>query len=381
MAGIYVHVPFCKQACSYCDFYFVTQTELIQSFVDALIFEIKSWENHPIFEQNLHTIYFGGGTPSRLNQANWTQIFEALKPILAKNQIEEITVEVNPDDVSETYLQTLKSVGVTRLSMGVQSFNEPLLRFMNRAHSSEEAKKAIDFIKSAGFDSYTLDMIYGNPNQSIEDLNADIDTFLSFNPPHISAYSLTIEPRTRLGKALELGKIVAADEEIVADHFMLVRNRLEEAGFTAYEVSNFAQKGHKAVHNSNYWKHKSYIGFGPGAHSFLWNDSKSATRWQHAADLKKYIANPLEKMDELMLDLADLAEERLLIGLRTLDGISIDELEKKYDYSLNSAQIAFLEQYEKQGFLSLKNNHILLSRNGLLLADKIVLELISLKQD
>lgn len=378
MAGIYVHVPFCKQACSYCDFYFVTQTELIQSFVDALIFEIKSWENHSVFNQNLRTLYFGGGTPSRLEKQHWTQIFEAFEPILKKNHIEEITVEVNPDDVSESYLETLKSVGVTRLSMGVQSFNEPLLRFMNRAHSANEAKNAIHLIKQADFKSYTLDMIYGNPNQSLDDLSTDLDTFLSFNPPHISAYSLTIEPRTRLGKALELGRLKATDEEMLADHFVLVRNRLEQAGFIAYEVSNFAQKGHQAVHNSNYWKHESYIGFGPGAHSFLWKNETTATRWQHAADLKKYIINPLQKVDDLELNLAELAEERLLIGLRTLEGISLEEMEKRYSYRLNSSQFDFLKRYEELGFLNLKYNHIHLNRNGLLLADKIVLELISL---
>jgi oxygen-independent coproporphyrinogen III oxidase len=377
LPGIYIHIPFCKQACSYCDFYFVTKTDLMQEFTDALNKEIYFWIKDGVFSDGISTLYFGGGTPSRLEKKHWLQIFDALKSLLHHSKNLEITVEVNPDDITEDYLVFLKSLGVNRLSMGVQTFDPKLLQFMNRAHSVDQAKNAILLIKKVGFTSFTLDLIYGNPGQSNEDLLSDINTFLSFEPPHISAYSLTIEPRTRLGKALELGKLNPADEDLVAEQMNLIQTELEKVGYTRYEISNYAQKGHESRHNSSYWRHETYIGVGPGAHSFLWNGKDNAQRWLHPADLKAYCINPTEKIELTELTKEDLVEERFLIGLRTIAGISLKELSNRYGFELSEKQQHLLKTYEKQELLILTDSHIALSKTGMLLADRIALELIS----
>ncbi|TNE72303.1 radical SAM family heme chaperone HemW [bacterium] len=376
MAGIYIHVPFCKQACSYCDFYFVTKTDLMDAFVQALLIEIKHWENHSLFSEGAETIYFGGGTPSRLEPKHWQLIFDSLQAFIT-SKTREITVEVNPDDVTIESMQVLKALGVTRLSMGVQTFDESRLHFMHRAHSKTQAIQAIEIIQKTGFKSFTVDLIYGNPNQTLADLNADIDQFLTFDLPHISAYSLTIEPRTRLGKAEEKGTLIPLQDDAVSEHFLLVRERLTQAGFEAYEVSNFAKLGHRSFHNSNYWKHIDYIGMGAGAHSFVWLDGKTARRWNHAPDLKAYVNNPLQQTDIQTLELSELAEERLLIGLRTKDGLEFDELKNRYQFSFSEEQLHFIQQLQEQGLVQPHPEKIVLTDSGLLLADHLVLELIT----
>lgn len=376
MAGLYIHIPFCRQACSYCDFYFVTRTAQMQAFTDALIHEIDYWKNQALFNAGASTIYFGGGTPSRLKLAQWEQIFNALSPFLT-SKTTEITVEVNPDDVTEEYLHQLKDFGVTRLSMGVQTFNASLLKFMHRAHTADQAKKALEIIEKIDFKSFTVDLIYGNPGQTLKDLEKDLDEFLRFNLPHISAYSLTIEPKTRLGKAFEKGKIKPLDDEQVSEHFLMVRNRLEAAGFEAYEVSNFAKKGHRSQHNSNYWKHVDYVGLGPGAHSFIWQDGNRAERWTHVPDLATYVKNPLERTDVQVLDLKELAEERLLISLRTKEGIELEELKTRYQFSFSEHQKAYIDDLVQHKWAIKTEERISLTTAGLLLADHIVLELIT----
>jgi oxygen-independent coproporphyrinogen-3 oxidase len=377
LPGIYIHVPFCRQACSYCDFYFVTKTDLMQDFTDALSKEIAFWFKEDVFPIGISTIYFGGGTPSRLGKNHWIQIFEALKPFLESTTFIEITVEVNPDDVTEDYLLFLKSLGVNRLSMGVQTFDSNLLMFMNRAHTSEQAENAIQIIKKCNFNSYTVDLIYGNPGQSLDELAQDLQIFLSFDPPHISAYSLTIEPRTRLGKAFENGKLDPAEDDLVAEQMSFIQDKLEKAGYSRYEVSNYAKPGHESKHNSAYWKHETYLGFGPGAHSFFWNGKDAAQRWQHPADLKKWIQNPIEKTELTELNFHDLVEERFLIGLRTKKGIEIQELENRYGFSLSVKQHNLIKSYQKNGLFEKVDSHLRLSQDGFLLADRIALELIS----
>ncbi|MCH8496231.1 MAG: radical SAM family heme chaperone HemW, partial [Balneolales bacterium] len=261
--SIYIHVPFCKQACSYCDFYFVTRQQLIPDYVEALLQDIST--SAPDFIEalsatglspRLESVYLGGGTPSRLPVADIERIMKAIERHHGTQYLKEVTIETNPDDVSNaSYLHALKDAGITRLSMGIQSFDPDLLKFMNRAHSSEEARRSLELIQQTGFESYTVDLIYGNPGQSLRQLENDINTFLSFNPPHISAYALTIEPGTRLGKYAELGRLTESDDSDVAAHMKLVSEILGEHGLQRYEVSNFAREGHEAVHNSSYWEH------------------------------------------------------------------------------------------------------------------------------
>ncbi|MBO6535428.1 MAG: radical SAM family heme chaperone HemW [Balneolaceae bacterium] len=378
MSGLYLHIPFCKQACSYCDFYFVTRHHQKQDFVDALIKEIESYRNSRITKEPIKSVYFGGGTPSLLNANQFEQILEAIAKTF-KLAVEELTVEMNPDDVKPGYLGDLKSLGINRASMGVQSFDESLLAFMHRAHNRAEALKSLEYLSTAGFDNFTVDLIYGNPGQSLEVLESDIETLLSFNPPHISAYSLTVEPHTRLGKQVELGRIIAPEDDQVATHFDTIVSRLADAGIHQYEVSNYAKPGHEAVHNSAYWSHQNYLGLGPAAHSLWWEaDRAQAQRWRNESDLKSYINDPINQKVEIeTLNLTSLAEERLMLGLRTKQGVSFSELQSRYQYLLSEKQRDYLNKRQVDGFVMHNEDSIALTPDGLKIADSIILDLIT----
>lgn len=308
MSGIYIHIPFCKQACSYCDFYFVTRDRLIPEFVDALVQEISTvpvGDGSPFPGDPVRTLYLGGGTPSRLPLSQLERIFDALHRHFGLSGLEEVTVEVNPEDVTPDLLTGLRDMGVTRLSMGIQTFQPELLEFMHRAHSAPEAHAALESVVRAGFTSFSVDLIYGCPDQTAAQLQDDLNRLLAYDPPHLSAYSLTIEPRTRLGKQAELGRLNPANDETVARQSRLIRDVLGTNGIHQYEISNYARQGHEAEHNSAYWRHENYLGLGPAAHSFYWpgggleraaragmkgerQQEFKALRWYHPADIHAY---------------------------------------------------------------------------------------------
>jgi oxygen-independent coproporphyrinogen-3 oxidase len=374
LSGLYIHIPFCKQACSYCDFYFVTRASEREHFVARLIEEIRDYAKTEYARETVETIYFGGGTPSLLNSGQVRRILFAIGDVFAVDT-KEVTIEMNPDDVSADFLLSLKDIGISRASMGVQTFQPDLLKFMNRAHSREEALRCIEVLGKTGFESYTVDLIYGNPGQSLDQLDDDLQMLLQFEPPHVSAYSLTIEPRTRLGKQVELGRIAPPKDDNVAEHFNLINKRFHKRGIHRYEVSNYSRPGREAIHNSNYWEHKNYLGFGPGAHSFWWD--AEATRWENEPDLKNYLqaeSNPKEK--EILTNL-QLAEERLMMGLRTRKGVGFTELENRYGYVLNERQIAYLDERQDEGKLEL-TDYIVLTDVGIKIADAIILDLVTL---
>jgi len=378
MSGIYIHIPFCKQACSYCDFYFVTKTDKQSAFVDALLEEIRSREDTEYSSETIETIYFGGGTPSLLKLSQIERILAAIKDTFTLD-LKEVTIELNPDDVTREYLAGLKNIGVNRVSMGVQTFDEDLLRFMNRTHNADEALKCLELLRDSKINVYTTDLIYGNPGQSLEVLAKDLDTLLQFNPPHVSAYSLTIEPKTRLGKQVELGRLIPPEDDMVERHFELVEEKLKSNSIYRYEVSNFAKSGSEALHNSNYWEHKNYLGFGPGAHSFWWNKGEDkAARWENEADLNSYIKQTNNHQQDLeYLDLTALAEERLMLALRTRKGISIKELSSNYNYSFSEKQHKYILQKVNEKKLKLDQT-LRLTPAGLKLADAITLDIITL---
>lgn len=374
MSGIYIHIPFCKQACSYCDFYFVTRTTEREAFVNRLIDEIKSYRDTEFTHETIETIYFGGGTPSLLKAKEVEQILKALDEVFDL-KTQEITFEMNPDDVTAKYLAALMDIGINRASMGIQTFQPELLRFMNRAHSSEEALNCLEILSQSGFKSFTVDLIYGNPDQSLDQLNDDIDILLQFDPPHVSAYSLTIEPRTKLGKQLELGRITKPKDDKVADHFDLINKRFHEHGIERYEVSNYSKPGQEAVHNSNYWEHENYLGLGPGAHSFWWGNE--AFRWENAPDLRGYLRGDKITGQKEKLSHEQLAEERLLMGLRTRKGITFRGLEENYYYRLTERQKKYLHERREEGKAQL-NESISLTNKGIKIADAIILDLVTL---
>jgi len=377
LAGLYIHIPFCKQACSYCDFYFLTRQQLREPFVKALIREIYSYKGTSFSTEEISSIYLGGGTPSLLNEKQLSEIFAALDSVFDL-QPQEITMELNPDDVTADYLKMIRGIGIVRASMGVQSFHEEILNFMHRAHNRNEALKALELLQKTDFPAFTADLIYGNPGQTLEMLQTDIEQLLEFNPPHISAYSLTLEPNTRLGKQVELGRINPPDDEEVAAHFELVQESLNRAGIVQYEVSNFSKPGKEALHNSSYWTHQNYLGFGPSAHSFWWNGNK-AKRWKNRSDIRRYLEKPAqESIDEVeQLDLTILAEERIMLGLRTVKGLSVKNLRDKYQYSMNRKQQAWIENQAEKRMLVFDEGRLALTPEGLRISDMLVVDLLS----
>ena len=272
----------------------------------------------------------------------------------------------------------IQNLGVNRASMGIQSFDKKLLEFMHRAHNPEEAFKALKALQNTGFPSFTADLIYGNPGQSLEILERDIDKLLRFDPPHISAYSLTVEPNTRLGKQVELGRIKAPGDDHVSEHFDLVREKLAGAGIEQYEVSNFSKPGKEAVHNSNYWNHENYVGLGPSAHSFWW-DEAGASRWQNQANLKKYLNNKPEvyREEEEKLSKNSLAEERLMLGLRTKWGISKENIRERYGYRFTNSQQEWMNKQIENGFLKKNEDVLRMTTEGLKISDHLIVDLLS----
>ncbi|MDZ7681376.1 MAG: radical SAM family heme chaperone HemW [Fodinibius sp.] len=373
VSGIYLHIPFCKQACSYCDFYFVTRTSEREHFVQRLIQEIESYQDTAYTQELVETIYFGGGTPSLLEPRQIHDIIDAIRDVFEVDA-REITFEMNPDDVNAPFLRDLKAIGINRASMGVQSFQPDLLNFMNRAHSSDEAVHCLELLSKSEFEAFTVDLIYGNPEQTIEQLDRDIDQLLAFDPPHVSAYSLTIEPKTRLGKLVELGRLEPPEDDTVATHFELINNRFDDYGIERYEVSNYARRGSEAVHNSRYWEHKNYLGFGPGANSFWWK--QKAVRWENKRNLREYLRHS-SNCDEEQLTLQQLAEERIMMGLRTRKGVGREELIHKYDYELSDKQKSYLQKREDENKVLL-DDRIRLTDAGIQVADAIVLDLVTL---
>ncbi len=394
MSGIYIHIPFCKQACSYCDFYFVTRDQLIPIFVDALVNEIMSDTILPDFcsfsSEPMQTIYLGGGTPSRLSLDQFERLIDVLRQRFDLSRLCEFTVEVNPEDISAGYLHGLKHLGVTRLSIGVQSFQPDLLEFMHRAHTSRQAHHALELVSDTGFTSFSVDLIFGNPRQTMKQLRDDLRQLLAYRPPHISAYALSIEPKTRLGKQHKLGRLKPADDDDVAAQFHLIREKLEKHDIRQYEVSNFAKHGHEAVHNSAYWQHENYLGLGPAAHSFFWaGDRKSAIRFNNSPDIHAYgqvfaSQNPKKvNQPEIResfagqesLTLQTLANERIMMGLRTREGVSESELSSRYNYSLNITQRKQLELFRKEGLVA-PVDPLRLTAKGIVLVDAIILKLL-----
>lgn len=435
MSGIYIHIPFCKQACSYCDFYFVTRERLIPEFLNALIQEVNSvpvQDGSPFPSDPVQTVYIGGGTPSRLSEIQIQRLFEALQRHFDLSALTECTFEVNPEDVSTDWLSNLKKLGVTRLSMGVQSFQPDLLAFMHRAHTADQAHRALEQVRDAGFPTFSVDLIYGCPDQDLNQLREDMRLLMYYRPPHVSAYSLTIEPRTRLGRQAALGRLEPAGDEKILAQMQFVRQTLAGHGIHQYEISNYAAPGDEAVHNTAYWRHENYLGLGPAAHSFYWSrGGREAVRWYNPADIHTYgrmvrfphalnrfvgstsvdkaaetaesqetkgmagmaemakKAKSVEKTDSLsdrhdtagsasataeILSLKTLAGERLLTGLRTVSGIHPDELQNRYGHPLSTTQWQQIAQLRNQG-LMVPGNPLRLTETGMNLSDAITLRL------
>jgi oxygen-independent coproporphyrinogen-3 oxidase len=372
MAGIYLHIPFCKQACNYCDFHFSTSLKMKASFVDALLTEIELRKS--VFDQQtINSIYFGGGTPSLLSEEDLTRIFETLFTSFRVSPLAEITLEANPDDLSPDKIKVLKNTPINRLSIGIQSFRDEDLRFMKRAHNAKEALSSIKSCKQAGFTNLTIDLIYGTPGMDtsawLENLNIAFDLEI----PHISSYALTVEPNTELHHQILHQKVSNVDENQSAAQFELLTSQMKRNGYEQYEISNFCKPGAYSKHNSSYWKKDMYLGLGPSAHSFY--DNKRLWNVSNNTKYVKSLAQNLLPLQEEVLSLEDRYNEYVMTSLRTKWGCSIAEIETNFSSELAAYFRNEIELYVSTQNVLVKNEVYYLSEKGKLLADKIASDL------
>ena len=377
MSGIYIHIPFCKQACHYCDFHFSTSMKKKNEMVFALANEIEMRKSE-LENEITETIYFGGGTPSRLQISDLRFLIDSIYSNYNIVENPEITLEANPDDLSEEYIIELSKIGVNRLSIGIQSFFEDDLKMMNRAHNAEEAKKCLK-TATQYFDNISVDLIYGIPGLSNEKWLENIETALSFGIAHISSYALTVEPKTALKKLIEKGDVVAPKDEIAAEHFAILVKKLEENGFIHYELSNFGKKNFFSKNNSAYWLGKKYLGIGPSAHSY--DGEKRSWNVANNAVYLKSIAEEKRPSESEILTKTDKYNEYIMTGLRTIWGISLGRIETEFgnlylDY-LHQQSAKFIED----DLLFINEGILQTTKKGKFLSDGIAADLFMLNME
>nr|WP_294861051.1 radical SAM family heme chaperone HemW [uncultured Fluviicola sp.] len=370
MAGCYIHIPFCAQKCSYCDFHFSTNHTYQSDMVNMLCAEIEiragAWQ-----EEEFETIYFGGGTPSVLTIDQLDRLISRVKAHYKLNDSVEITLECNPDDCSLENLSNWKKLGVNRLSIGIQSFNDEQLKWMNRSHKAADSLNAVQNAKQVGFDELSLDLMYGLPNMSLEEWKRQLLQIIELKPEHISAYCLTVEQKTVLSKWVKEKKLVVSSNDEQSEQFELLVSILKDAGYEQYEISNFARNGHYSKHNTSYWKGSKYLGIGPSAHGYnlderYWN---LANNMAYMTELKKGVLP--ETVETLTI--FDRFNENLMIGLRTKWGVS-----KQLLFELiqpNEEWLQIVNDYEGKKLLFQTEEQIILTPAGRLLADAIASDL------
>ncbi len=369
-AGLYIHIPFCLSKCGYCSFYSIESIKVIPAFLSALTQEMKLYNNlFPSFD----TIYIGGGTPSLLTIKQLADIFIAINKFYKIESATEITIEVNPSDVSVEYFQSLRSLGINRLNIGIQSFNDTLLKFLGRRHSEKDGVAAIEFARTAGFTNVGFDLIYGVHHQDIKLWKRTLQKALTFTPEHISCYQLSLENKAPLHKKYFVERIKLPKEREQAKFFFSTAEELETAGYIHYEVSNFARKENlKSKHNMKYWQHMPYLGLGPAAHSFLNNK-----RWWNKLSVKNYLREidqgkmPLENTEELSVEQLQL--EALFLSLRTKAGVDLEYYKTKYGADLLADKKRIIDELIKNKLVELKNGFLMPTRSGMAVADSLAL--------
>ncbi len=372
MAGIYVHIPFCKSRCIYCDFYSTLLLDYRDSYVNSLCqeFKIRKEETH----KKISTIYIGGGTPSVLTYEQLEKIFSSIYQVFKVDDSPEVTLECNPDDVTKNFSSYLKNLPINRISMGVQSFNPQRLKFLSRRHTREDVLSAFDFLRASGIKNISIDLMFGFPKETLESWIEDINQALKLCPEHISAYSLMIEEGTPLFSMFQTGQIKEISEELSLSMYEEVIHRLSSAGYEHYEISNFSLKGFSSRHNSNYWRQEIYLGFGAAAHSY---DLKR--RWWNISNLKEYINKinsgvlPIEEEEILLGD--TMFNDLISRALRTREGLNLDYVEKELGGKYSSYIKTVGKKFISSGHLEEKDNHLRLTHKGLLLSNVIMSEM------
>ena len=384
MAGLYIHIPFCASRCIYCGFYSTTSLKQRQRYVDAVCremdlrgekLEVRS-ERTDSSEDTIETIYLGGGTPSQLTTDQLRQLFLYINKVYPLTSHLEVTIEMNPDDVNAEYAAVLSQLGINRVSMGAQTFNDERLRFLHRRHTASQVPQAVKTLREAGIHNISIDLMYGFPNETLDDWQRDIDAALALGVEHISAYCLMIEEGTPLARIMGTGYLIGnnqkpvplipCDEELERQMYELLIDKLTAAGYEHYEISNFAKPGYRSRHNSSYWQDIPYIGLGAAAHSY---DLKS--RSYNIADINKYI-EAIERgerpMEQEVIDEDTHYNDRITVALRTSDGLDLSTLTERHRrYCLKEAQ-----KFIDDGLLHVVDNHLILTRKGLFVSDYIM---------
>jgi len=368
VAGIYIHIPFCKQKCTYCDFHFSTTFETYRDeMVNAICLEIEIRAKDFLADDSLTTIYFGGGTPSLLTKTEIDRILNTIKTHVDYSKVEEITFEANPDDISSSKLIEWKESGINRLSIGLQSFRQRDLDWMNRAHNVDEGEFSIKLAQNHGFNNLTVDLIYGLPDLSEDEWREHIQRLCDLNVPHISAYCLTVEQKTALQHMVKQKKLIIPNEDAQSRQFEILVETLENAGYEQYEISNFSKPQMHSRHNSNYWRNEVYLGIGPSAHSF----DRLKRYWNIANNTKyiKLIQTRELPIEEEVLSLENRFNELIMTGLRTKWGVNMEVLDSILP--LNNEFHSTLGNFVNAGDLISDNNHLYLTKKGKLKADYI----------
>lgn len=378
MAGIYIHIPFCKTRCIYCDFYSTTRSELKSRYIHALCKELQMRKEY-LRGEPVETIYFGGGTPSQLAEEDFREVFETIRKYYGMEHCREITLEANPDDLTEAYAAMLQNLPFNRISMGIQTFDDSTLKLLNRRHNAAQAVNAVKHCRHAGFNNISIDLIYGLPGETDERWIRDLQQAVSLNVEHISAYHLTYEEGTRIYELLQAHRIREVDEESSVRFFSTLINTLGSAGYEHYEISNFCRSDMYSRHNTSYWKGIPYLGCGPSAHSFNTN-----TREWNVASLEKYIhtiENNQRLFEQEHLDRTTCYNECIMTSIRTRWGVPLNDIEQKFGKELWQYCIDMARPHLDCGNLEIyDNNRLCLSRKGIFVSDGIISDLMFVEE-
>ncbi len=374
MAGIYLHIPFCKKRCHYCDFYKTLDTGLSDRFVTSLLKEINQRKDYLPEDNPVSTIYFGGGTPSVLSIVQVRKVLKALFSVFSIDKDAEISFELNPDDADKSYLRDLKREGINRLSIGVQSWDDKYLKMLNRRHDATQAHESLETARAVGFDNISVDLIYGIPGMSSKEWEEALNTTFKLNTEHISAYHLTIEKNTMFGKMKDLGELIETDEEISEKHFAILTELARKNNYIHYEISNLCREGYYSRHNTNYWKQVNYLGLGPSAHSY-----NGYSRQWNVADITEY----MEKADKgatcfekEILDEKVRYNEYVMTTLRTIWGVDMNYLETSFNKETHDYLLNLSSRFIKYGMIvRTEKNNLVLTDQGKLISDNIISEL------
>lgn len=376
MSGIYIHIPYCKQACHYCDFHFSTSMKTKNEMIDCIVKEMDIRESE--FSKKIDSLYIGGGTPSLMTNLELETIFNGLEKKISIGDIKEITIEINPEDLISEKLEFYKEIGINRLSIGVQSMNNNILKWMNRSHDTNQVINGLNNTKIAGFENINLDFIYGTPKNLSRDYKSELLEILKFNPTHLSCYHLTIEDGTYFGHLEKKKKIKRIEDDVSQQEFRWISEKLKSKNYQHYEISNFAVQGKESFHNSNYWNQSSYIGLGPGAHSFR----NSIRRW-NISNNRLYIKNikaGIPYFEQEVLSPYDIVNEKIMLGLRTLNGLDKDHVFSIVPQAIKEEIESKLNTFLKDEILLSTNNIISMNPEKWLLSEYVSRELFILKE-